>query len=167
MFLGSKIEPTTVMPFPFTFKFTNRPKVFLAQEDYPIVFENVRNYLLKKNARDIVVKNNMLEFRMLYDSSNFYMTRPIDSGEITINNKNKVTIIIYEVFFYVSFFVNFVISLAAGIISKSILFGCLIFIIIYSHFLIITFFKHRNRIRKITTGIEDLINEKEFISDSK
>ena len=102
----------------------------------------------------------MLEFRMLYDSSNFNMTRPIDSGEITITNKNKVTIIVYEIFFYVNFFVYFVISLGVGISSKSTLFGCLIFIIIYSHFLLITFFKHRKTLKKITTGIEVIINEK-------
>ena len=148
------------MPFPFTIKFTKKLNEFFDPEDYPIVFDYLNDYLLKKGAKDIIIKNDVLIFNVIFNTANFNWTLPIDSGEITIINKDGIDIISYEIFFYKNFFIYFAISLAVGISSKSILLGCLVFFSAYGSNLSINFFKHRNRLNKITEGIAALMKQK-------
>ena len=149
------------MPFPFTIKFTRKLNEFFAPKDYPIVFDFLNDYLLKKDAKNIVIKNNVLTFKVEYDSSNFNFTLTIDSAEITIIEKDGHVIVTYEIFSYINFFIYFAISLSAGIISKSIVFGCLVFFFAYGPNLLINFFVHRRRLNKITDGIAALMKQKE------
>ena len=148
------------MPFPFTFKFSSKPNVFFGTEDYQIVFDYLSNYLLKKQAKDIIINDNVLVFKVIFNTSNFNWTLPIDSGEITIIKNDGYVILTYKIFFYINFLIYFAIASGVGISSKSIFLGFLVFLVIYCHNLLITFFKHKNRLNKITAGIESLIKQK-------
>ena len=120
----------------------------------------ISDYLANRQAFDIVIKNNILDFKIKYDRSDFHLTMPIDEGEFIIINKDGGITLTYEIFFYGNFLANLLICIAAGFGSKSILLGLLLFFALHFPYMLLTFIKHRIRFNKITTGIESLIKQK-------
>ena len=150
------------MPFPLTIKFSKRLGHRLKPEDNPLVFDYLKDYLLKKRPTKFVTKNNVLEFDVVYDSERFFASRFTDKGEFTIIDNEDSSTVTYEIFLYEVFFVYGVLAIGVGGLSKSWLLCILFFIVTFGSNLLIAIVKNRLRFKRVITGIDSLIQQKNF-----
>ncbi|MGN6637843.1 MAG: hypothetical protein ACTHJ8_02970 [Mucilaginibacter sp.] len=151
------------MLFPFTIEFKVKLKESLRAEDYPIVLKYVSDYIEKKSATDIVIKQNTLTFNVVFDRSKFHLLRPIDGGEFKIEDKGDHIILTYKIFIYRAFYVYALLAIGVGVTSGSTVFGILIFLAMYCPNLIAAGVIHSSRLEKIADGINASIQQKSNI----
>jgi hypothetical protein len=154
------------MPFPFTIKFTTKAKETFSSEEYPIVFTYLSDYLEEKGAMDVVIKKNVLNFNVEFNRSNFHLVIPVDRGEFTIIDKNECITLTYKIFLYRIFWGYSLLSFLACALFKSVLFGSLLFVVVYGSNLLVNAIIHSNRFIKITKGIDTLVQQQKALDIS-
>jgi len=150
------------MSFPFSVKHAVRLEARINSDDYPLILEHISKFIKNKGAEDIVIQNNVLNFKSHISERNHIM-EPVNKGIFSLIEQDGVVTLIYNFFMFKHIIViTSILAIVMGMVSQNLIFAFFAFLALCGMNWFIPLARQRHMLDDLAAEIELLIQEKKL-----